>query len=98
MIRVRWHRRIQRYSRGLQRRRKEENETADAHLLAKSAVRRIYYNDICFLGGLMKRMLGFALFCFSMGMLVMLVIHNRLIGFILIVACMVAGYYVFCCD
>lgn len=46
----------------------------------------------------MKRMLGFALFCFSMGMLVMLVIHNRLVGFILIVACMVAGYYVFCCD
>lgn len=25
----------------------------------------------------MKRMLGFALFCFAMGMLVMIVIHNR---------------------
>ncbi|MDD6057193.1 MAG: hypothetical protein PUB98_02865 [Clostridiales bacterium] len=46
----------------------------------------------------MKRMLGFALFCFSMGMLVMLIIHNRFFGFILVVLCMLAGYYIFCCD
>ncbi len=46
----------------------------------------------------MKRIIGFGLFCFSMGMLVMLVIHNRLIGFILIAACMLAGYYIFSCD
>ena len=51
-----------------------------------------------FLVGIMKRLLGFALFCFSMGMLVMLVIHNRLIGFVLIVVCMMAGYYIFSCD
>ena len=31
----------------------------------------------------MKRMLGFALFCFAMGMLVMIVIHNRFCGFVL---------------
>lgn len=46
----------------------------------------------------MKRMIGFALFCFAMGMLAMLVIHSRFFGFILIVACMLAGYYIFCCD
>lgn len=58
----------------------------------------IYYNDICFFGGSMKRMIGFALFCFAMGMLVMLVIHNRFFGFILIILCMLAGYYIFSCD
>ena len=46
----------------------------------------------------MKRMIGFALFCFAMGMLVMLVIHNRFFGFILIILCMLAGYYIFSCD
>ncbi len=46
----------------------------------------------------MKRMLGFALFCFSLGMLVMIVLHNRFFGFILMLACMAAGYYIFCCD
>lgn len=46
----------------------------------------------------MKRMCGFALFCFSMGMLVMLMIHNRFIGFFLVIICMLAGYYIFCCD
>lgn len=51
-----------------------------------------------FLVDKMKRLLGFALFCFSMGMLVMLVIHNRFLGFILIICCMLAGYYVFNCD
>lgn len=51
-----------------------------------------------FFGGFMKRIIGFALFCFSMGMLVMLVIHNRFFGFILIVITMLAGYYIFCCD
>lgn len=51
-----------------------------------------------FFGGGMKRIIGFALFCFSMGMLVMIVIHNRFFGFILMLACMLAGYYIFCCD
>ena len=46
----------------------------------------------------MKRMMGFALFCFSMGMLVMLVLHSRFFGFLLLVLCMIAGYYLFCCD
>lgn len=46
----------------------------------------------------MKRMLGFALFCFAMGMLVMIVIHNRFCGFVLMILCMLAGYYLFCCD
>ena len=51
-----------------------------------------------FLGGGMKRIIGFALFCFSMGILVMIVIHNRFCGFLLMIACMLAGYYIFCCD
>ncbi len=46
----------------------------------------------------MKRIIGFALFCFSMGMLVMLIIHNRFFGFLLIVLTMLAGYYIFSCD
>ena len=46
----------------------------------------------------MKRMMGFALFCFSMGMLVMLVLHSRVFGVLLLVLCMIAGYYLFCCD
>lgn len=46
----------------------------------------------------MKRMIGFALFCFSMGMLVMLIIYNRFFGFILLVVTMLAGYFLFCCD
>ena len=46
----------------------------------------------------MKRMMGFALFCFSMGMLVMLVLHSHFFGFLLLVLCMIAGYYLFCCD
>jgi predicted membrane protein len=46
----------------------------------------------------MKRMMGFALFCFSMGMLVMLVLHSRFFGFLLLVLCMIAGYYLFCCE
>ncbi|AEN96761.1 hypothetical protein RHOM_08240 [Roseburia hominis A2-183] len=50
------------------------------------------------MGDLMKRMMGFALFCFSMGMLVMLVLHSRFFGFLLLVLCMIAGYYLFCCD
>ncbi|MFR4350856.1 MAG: hypothetical protein ACLT3H_04200 [Roseburia sp.] len=62
-------------------------------------MKSIYYTDICFFGDCMvKRIIGFALFCFSMGMLVMLVIHNRFFGFILIVLCMMAGYYIFSCD
>lgn len=51
-----------------------------------------------FFGGEMKRLVGFGLFCFSMGMLLMLVIHNRFIGFLLIIALLLAGYFIFCCD
>ena len=57
-------------------------------------------SNICvsLLESAMKRMLGFALFCFAMGMLVMIVIHNRFCGFVLMILCMLAGYYLFCCD
>ncbi len=46
----------------------------------------------------MKRIFGFALFCFALGMLVMIVIHNRFFGFFLMILCMLAGYYLFCSD
>ncbi len=37
--------------------------------------------------------------CFAFpGMLVMLVLHSRFFGFLLLVLCMIAGYYLFCCD
>ena len=58
----------------------------------------IGYICVSLLESAMKRMLGFALFCFAMGMLVMIVIHNRFCGFVLMILCMLAGYYLFCCD
>lgn len=56
----------------------------------------IYYNNICFFWWTMKRLVGFGAFCFAMGMLVMLVIHNRFIGLLLIIALLLLGYFIFC--
>lgn len=46
----------------------------------------------------MKRLMGFALFFFAMGMLFMLIIGNEFWGFILIAVCLLAGYNIFCCK
>ena len=45
----------------------------------------------------MKRIWGFALFFFGLGMFAMLFIENEFIGIVLIVMCLLVGYYLFCC-
>ena len=44
----------------------------------------------------MKRMIGFILFWIAVGMLIMLFIHNILIGFIIIGLLLLIGYNLFC--
>ena len=44
----------------------------------------------------MKRVIGFALFWFALGLLCMLIISNELIGFILIVVALLLGYNLYC--
>ena len=46
----------------------------------------------------MKRLIGFALFFFAMGMLFMLILGSEFWGFILIVICLLVGYNIFCCK
>ena len=43
----------------------------------------------------MKRIIGLIIFFISLGMLLMLLIHNRLVGLIVMAVLMVAGYYCF---
>lgn len=45
----------------------------------------------------MKRIIGFALFFLGLGMMVMLILGNAFVGVLLIAACLLAGYYLFCC-
>lgn len=47
-------------------------------------------------GDFMKRMIGFILFWIAIGMLLMLFIHNMLIGMILIAVLLLLGYNLFC--
>lgn len=44
----------------------------------------------------MKRMIGFILFWIAIGMLLMLLIHNILVGMIIIAALLLLGYNLFC--
>ncbi len=46
----------------------------------------------------MKRILGYTLFWFAMGMLVMLVLSNEWWGILLIAACLLLSYYIFSCK
>lgn len=46
----------------------------------------------------MKRVCGFGLFCFALGMLVMLLLPNEICGLVLIFACLILGYNLFCCK
>ncbi|MCM1386424.1 MAG: hypothetical protein NC231_03790 [Bacillus sp. (in: Bacteria)] len=46
----------------------------------------------------MKKLIGLVAFCVAAGMLVMLFMTNRFVGFILIVLLMLIGYNFFCCD
>lgn len=53
-----------------------------------------------FLRGLikMKKVIGYSLFCIGVGMLLMWIIPSDFIGFLVICACMLLGYYLFCCG
>ena len=44
----------------------------------------------------MKRMIGFILFWIAIGMLIMLLIHNMLVGMIIIGILLLLGYNLFC--
>ena len=46
-------------------------------------------------GSFMKKIIGLILFFVAIGMLLMMVIHNRLIGLIILALLLFAGYYLF---
>lgn len=46
----------------------------------------------------MKKMIGLAAFLVAIGMLLMLIIHNRLVGLIMIALLLFIGYNCFCGD
>ena len=45
----------------------------------------------------MKRVVGLMLFCFGVGMTVMLLVLETFTTLVFIVACLVVGYNLFCC-
>lgn len=45
----------------------------------------------------MKRVVGFALFCIALGMLIMLFLPHKIVGVVLLIVCMLVGYNLFCC-
>ncbi len=51
-----------------------------------------------FSGTGMKRILGYTLFWFAMGMLVMLVLSNEFLGILIIAAALLISYYMFTCH
>ncbi|MCM1025948.1 MAG: hypothetical protein NC432_05905 [Roseburia sp.] len=46
----------------------------------------------------MKKLIGFSAFLIAIGMLLMLVTHNRLIGLVIIALLLFLGYHCFCGD
>ena len=46
----------------------------------------------------MKKMIGLADFLIAIGMLIMLIAHNRLTGLIIIAVLLFVGYHCFCSD
>ncbi|MDY6103761.1 MAG: hypothetical protein SPI28_04455 [Acetatifactor sp.] len=44
----------------------------------------------------MKKLIGLVSFFIAIGMLIMLLMHNRLLGFIIIVLLLFVGYNCFC--
>ncbi len=44
----------------------------------------------------MKKLIGLILFFVAIGMLLMLIIHNRFIGLIMVALLLFVGYYLFC--
>lgn len=45
----------------------------------------------------LKRVIGFGLFCFAMGMLFMMILSNEFVGFVIIALSLLIGYNLFCC-
>ncbi len=45
----------------------------------------------------MKKVCGFALFWIAIGMFIMMLLPNTVIGVILIIVLLVTGYRLFCC-
>jgi len=45
----------------------------------------------------MKRVCGLMLFCFGMGMTLLLFIPETITTLFFIIICLVAGYHLFCC-
>lgn len=50
-----------------------------------------------FFGARMKRIIGFALFFFGLGMLAMFLIPSDFCGILIMIGCILLGYYLFCC-
>ncbi len=48
--------------------------------------------------GIMKKIIGFVALFIAIGMLIMLITHNRLVGLILIALLLFLGYNCFCDD
>ena len=48
--------------------------------------------------GIMKKIIGFISFFIAVGMLIMLITHNRLVGLIIIALLLFVGYNCFCGD
>ncbi len=46
----------------------------------------------------LKKIIGIIAFLVAVGMLLMLIAHNRLIGLIIIALLLLIGYYCFCSD
>ena len=46
----------------------------------------------------MRRVLGLMLFCFGIGMTLLLFIPETLSTLIFIIGCLTLGYYLFCCS
>lgn len=45
----------------------------------------------------MKKLIGYSLFCIGIGMLAGCFIESAFLLVVLIFACMIAGYWLFCC-
>ncbi len=46
----------------------------------------------------MKKIIGFVAFFIAIGMLIMLIAHNRLVGLIIIALLLFVGYHCICSD
>ena len=46
----------------------------------------------------MRKIIGFAAFFIAIGMLIMLITHNRLVGLIMIALLLFVGYHCICSD